>query len=172
MFKPKVWALRAPKGVLQVGVGEMLASNQAAAVLTTYSLGSCVAVVAYDPASKVGGMLHAMLPDSGLNLTRAAERPHMFVDTGIPLLFRAVYELGGLRSRLIVKLVGGAEMLNDSRAFNIGVKNVEAAREVLQRNRLHIHASDTGGYDIRTLRLDLGSGELSVEVIGKGVRNL
>ena len=32
--------------------------------ITTLGLGSCVGIVLYDPAKKVSGMAHVMLPDS------------------------------------------------------------------------------------------------------------
>ena len=32
--------------------------------ITTLGLGSCVGVVIYDPAKKISGMVHVMLPDS------------------------------------------------------------------------------------------------------------
>ena len=50
-----------------VGVSDMKVSNDANASLITYSLGSCIGVVIYDPAVKVGGLLHFMLPDSNLD---------------------------------------------------------------------------------------------------------
>src|SRR5450755_3621735 len=104
---PSRWVVPASKINLIVGVADMLASNDAQAHLVTYSLGSCVGVVIYDSAIKVGGLLHAMLPDSNINSDRALDRPFMFVDTGLPALFHAVYALGGLKHRLTVKLIGG-----------------------------------------------------------------
>ena len=45
-----------------VGVGDLAVSNNPSAVLTTYSLGSCIGVTIYDPVTRAGGLLHAMLP--------------------------------------------------------------------------------------------------------------
>ncbi|MEI2724736.1 MAG: chemotaxis protein CheD [Verrucomicrobiota bacterium] len=161
------WVVPAPRKNLIVGVGDMLASNDVQANLVTYSLGSCVGVAIYDPVMKVGGLLHAMLPDSTINAERAATRPYMFVDTGLPALFHAVYTLGALKPRLTVRLAGGAEFLDGKKIFNIGGRNVTATLDLLMRNNVKLGASETGGHESRTLRLDLATGQLSVDMPGK-----
>lgn len=168
----KNWTIAPPKINLTVGIGEMLASNQKNATLTTFSLGSCVGVVVYDPVVKAGGILHAMLPDSNMNPEKAVLRPHMFVDTGLPSLFHAVYGLGGVKSRLVVKLAGGARVVSGESFFRIGDRNVRATIDMLERNQVSLSAQDTGGEDVRTLRLDLASGHLTLEVAGKASRLL
>lgn len=164
---PPCWVIAAPKQNMIVGVGDMLASNNVQANLVTYSLGSCVGVVIYDPVAKVGGLLHAMLPDSTINAERAATRPYMFVDTGLPALFHAVYALGGLKPRLIIKLAGGAEFLDEKKLFNIGQRNVETVLAMLTRNGVQLRAQETGGHESRTVRLDLATGKLTLDMPGK-----
>ena len=164
---PGRWAVPAPRRQLIVGMGDMLTSDNTAANLVTYSLGSCVGVAIYDPVAKVGGLLHAMLPDSTINLERAAARPFMFVDTGLPALFHAVYALGGLKQRLVIKLVGGAEFLDEKKIFRIGHRNVETTLAMLERNGVRLTARETGGRESRTVLLDLGSGKLTLDLPGK-----
>lgn len=77
-----------------VGISDFKASPNSSDVLITYALGSCIAVVVYDPHARVGGMLHFMLPNASLDAVKARENPCMFADTGIPLLFKACYQLG------------------------------------------------------------------------------
>jgi len=161
------WVVPAPKKSFIVGVGDMLTSNDPQASLVTHSLGSCVGVVIYDPAVKVGGMLHAMLPDSTINAERASARPHMFVDTGLPAMFHAVYALGAIKSRLAVRLIGGAEFLDDKKIFNIGKRNVEAVLTMLARNGVKLAASETGGHESRTVRLDLTTGAVRIDSPGR-----
>ncbi len=161
------WVVAAPKKGLVVGVGDMLASNDANAGLVTHSLGSCVGVTVYDPVAKCGGLLHAMLPDSSLNPARAKERPFMFVDTGLPALFHAVYAVCGLKARLVVKLTGGAQFLDEKKIFNIGERNVEMVLSLLARNGVRLSANVTGGHESRTLRLDLASGHVRLDVPGR-----
>ena len=79
---------------LIVGVSDMKVSNDREAILITYSLGSCIGVAIYDSVARVGGLLHYMLPESGLDQEKARKNPYMFADTGIPALFKAAYKLG------------------------------------------------------------------------------
>ena len=44
-----------------VGVGDMKVSSDPGDTIVTFALGSCLGVTIYDPVTRVGGMLHAML---------------------------------------------------------------------------------------------------------------
>ena len=166
------WVIDPPKKSLIVGMGGMLVSNDTSAQIVTYSLGSCVGVAIYDPVAKVGGMLHAMLPDSNMNAERAASRPSMFVDSGLPAMFHEVYALGGLKHRMVVKVAGGAEFLDKNKFFNIGRRNIEALMTMLARNGVKLEASATGGHDCRTMRLDLATGAVTLDIPGNKPMNL
>jgi len=144
----------------------MVASNDAGAEIVTYSLGSCLGVTIYDPVKKIGGLLHLMLPDSKIDSLKAASAPFMFVDTGLPRLFHAAYNLGADRDRLCVKVAGGAQLLDEQGIFNIGGRNIHALTELIARNGLALHARDVGGMTSRTLRLDLANGNVTVKCPG------
>jgi chemotaxis protein CheD len=160
------WVLSQSKKSLVVRVADMVASNDSGAELVTYSLGSCLGVTVYDPVRKAGGLLHLMLPNSAINPRRAETEPYMFVDTGVPRLFKTVYALGGERSRVIVKVAGGAEFLDPNRTFNIGERNYGQLRALLERNGYSIQAEDVGGTWSRTMRLDLSSGRVTISSPG------
>jgi chemotaxis protein CheD len=160
------WVIPPPKKTLVVGVADMLASNDAGADLVTYSLGSCLGVAIYDPVRKVGGLLHVMLPESKIDPQKATIEPCMFVDTGLPRLFHAVYGLGGDRSRLKIKIAGGAQFLDDKRFFNIGERNYDAATAVLARNGFTMDARAVGGSSSRTMRLNIATGEVKIQSPG------
>src|SRR5450756_2144113 len=87
------WVIPPPRKTLVVGVADMAVSNDASAEIVTYSLGSCLGITIYDPLKKIGGLLHLMLPASNIDHAKAAEMPYMFVDTGVPRLFHAAYNL-------------------------------------------------------------------------------
>jgi chemotaxis protein CheD len=91
----------------------------------------------------------------------------MFVDTGLPGMFHAVYALGGIKGRLVVKLAGGAEFLDEKQIFRIGQRNVEATLQMLERNGVRVGARETGGRESRTVRLDLSNGNLTLDLPGK-----
>jgi chemotaxis protein CheD len=166
------WVIPAPKKNLVVGVADMIVSNDAGAELVTYSLGSCLGVTVYDPLKQVGGLLHLMLPESRIAPEKAGTAPFMFVDTGVPLLFKTFYNLGGDRSRAIIRVAGGAQFLDDQRTFNIGERNIRAFEEIIARNGLVIHTRELGGFNSRTLRFDLATGKVTIHSPGCPVRQL
>jgi|SRR5581483_7773225 len=167
MPPPTQWVIPPPRKALVVGVADLVASNDPTAELVTYSLGSCLGVTLYDPVRKIGGLLHLMLPDSRIDPVKAANIPGMFLDTGVPRLFNAVYSLGAERSRIILKVAGGSQLMDAQRTFNIGERNFLALDNLLARNGHRIAARDIGGFSSRTLRFDLSSGDVSIHSPGK-----
>ena len=160
-------------GVIYVGVGEIKASKSPGDIIKTMALGSCVAVIVLDPKNRAIGMLHAALPDSSINRRRATEKPGMFMDSGIPVLLRAMQELGfDDSSRLIIKLVGGASIMDPNQTFNIGKRNVLAARRVLWSLKLGPLAEDVGDSFSRTVTADVDTGRTTISSPGKGEWNL
>ena len=127
-----------------VGISDLKVSNVGLDCLVTYALGSCIAVAVYDPLAKVGGLLHYMLPDSTLDQQKANEHPGMFADTGIPLLFKSCYKLGAEKKRMVIKVAGGARIMDDIDYFRIGQKNLTALRQIFWKNNVLIDAEDTG----------------------------
>lgn len=149
-----------------VGIADCKVSRDTADQLVTYALGSCIAVVLYDPASKVGGMLHYMLPESGLDKKKAGETPYMFADTGVPLLFQRVYGLGGNKKNLIVRIAGGAQVMDSGGVFNIGKRNHLAVKKLLWKEGVLIHAENVGGMVSRTVRMDVENGRMTIREPG------
>ena len=141
-------------------------------VLITHALGSCIGVAVYDPMVKVGGLLHFMLPDSSLNSKKAKEKPAMFADTGIPLLFKSCYKLGAEKKRIIVKIAGGARILDDANYFRIGQKNITALRKMFWRNNILIDGEDTGKNYNRTVEAHISTGRIIVKSSGKFLKEL
>lgn len=164
---PNRWVVPPPRKTLVVGVADMIASNDVTAMIVTHSLGSCIAAVVYDPACHAGGLLHLMLPDSGIDSARADQSPFMFADSGLPRLFHSVYGLGGIKNRLVVKLAGGAQFLDEKKIWNIGERNLAAVEAMLAKNNVSVAARDVGGRAVRTVRLDLANGRLTVQTVGR-----
>jgi len=151
---------------LVVGISDLKVSSNPADSMITYALGSCIAVAVYDPAAKVGGLLHYMLPDSTLDAARAKDTPAMFADTGIPLLFKSCYKMGADKKRMVVKVAGGASILDESNFFRIGQKNIMAMRKLFWSNNVLIDAEDTGKNVNRTVRLDMSTGKVTIKRAG------
>lgn len=160
---PRAPIANPPLKQLIVGVADMKVSDDPGAEIVTYSLGSCLGVAIYDPLKKVGGILHLMLPDSAINVSRASKQPDMFVDTGVPRLFHAAYALGAEKRRLVVKVAGGAQFLDDQRIFNIGQRNIEALQKILSANGVNVAAHDVAGIASRTVRMELATGRVTIQ---------
>lgn len=147
---------------ISVDIAEMQLFKSSSDSLVANSLGSCIVVAIWDPQAGVGGMLHYMLPESALAPERAKTAPLMFCDTGVPLLFKRAYELGAQKKLLVVKVVGGAHMIDDSGAYNIGKRNYLTLRKLFWKNNIAIAAEDVGGNVTRTAQLDLATGLVTV----------
>lgn len=158
--------------LLAVGVGDCKVSNTAESVLATYALGSCIAVAIHDPVACVGGLLHFMLPESSLNPEKASQSPFLFADTGIPALFHAAYKLGAEKRRLVVRVAGGAQVMDASGVFNIGKRNQVALRKILWRAGVMIHGEETGGTESRTVRLEISTGRFWIRGPGMVEREM
>jgi chemotaxis protein CheD len=157
--------------LIVLGISELLVSGNADDVLITYSLGSCIGVTCYDPGLKIGGMIHYMLPLSKISPDKAAARPAMFADTGIPLLLKKLYALGVSRDRMIVKVAGGSHLMDRNKIFNIGERNYLILKKLLWKNNIPIKGRDIGGNRSRTLRLEIKTGLTTVKS-AQGVREL
>lgn len=158
--------------MIKVGMGD-LKVGKAPGQIITLGLGSCVGITMYDKISKVGGMLHAMLPNSARVLNNSNKAK--FVDTGIVELLTALEREGASLNRLEVKLVGGATMFTNiadtaSEVLQIGDNNVKASKEWLAKFGLRIIAEETGANFGRTIVLDLESGKVRITAVGQEER--
>ena len=79
---------------IMIPIGGLDVSNVTEETIRTLALGSCIAVIIYDPLKKVAGMIHFALPDSKANPDKAEVMPGYFADTGIPLLLEKMVKLG------------------------------------------------------------------------------
>ncbi|MEI6669810.1 MAG: chemotaxis protein CheD [Acidobacteriota bacterium] len=150
----------APAKRIVIGIGEHAVSADSGSVLVTHALGSCVAVCVYDQVAKVGGLLHFLLPDSRINPARAQQQPSTFADLGIPQLFQDLYKIGAVKSRCVVKLVGGADVssLQKAGTLDIGRRNQVAAKNILWKNGVLIKAERLGGSEPRNVALNVLDG--------------
>jgi len=155
-----------------VGVSDMKVSGDPEETLVTYSLGSCIGVAVYDHEARVAGLLHYMLPSSTLDKDKAAKNPFMFADTGIPNLFKSAYALGAQKQRMIVSVVGGAQVLDQKGFFNIGKRNHMALRKIFFKNNVIIRTEEVGGNVNRTIRIDVNSGDIYLKTSGKGEKRI
>ena len=146
----------------------MAVSSDACAVLSTYSLGSCIGVVAYDGAAMSGGILHVMLPDSSIAPERAAKQPSMFADTGIALFLRALGGLGAERERTRLFVAGGASVLAGHDPYKIGERNTRAVLALLGERGYEVGRTVVGGAVNRALHLEMSTGLVTLTTPTEG----
>lgn len=154
-----------------VGIGEIEAVASAEAVIKTYALGSCVAVMICSRKHEWGGMIHVALPDSAVNSEKAARSPGHFADTGLPMLLSKIQSVSGVipnRANCQVKLAGGANVSDPNNTFNIGKRNLLAIKKILWKYGLGAIAEDTGGDISRTVSLNVGNGVVTLSSPKKG----
>lgn len=158
-----------------VTIGEMLVSSNPSDVMVAYGLGSCVAVCLYDPVTRVGGMIHSLLPHSPNGSSSHDGPPAKFVNRGVPALLGALKEMGALRSRLVAHLCGGAQVLaapSRNSVLNVGDRNIAAAEQQLADLGIRIRAQATGGSTGRTVRFYLEDGRVTVRSLGQSEQTL
>lgn len=150
---------------LTVGIADMKLL-QGEGTLITYALGSCIGLCFHDPKLRLGALLHIMLP---LNMEAGRTHPMKYADTGIKETLKQMEAKGASRSRMTVKIAGGAKMFEVSGAGlgNIGQRNIESVHTILKRENIHLVAENVGGTVARTLLFDVGSGQGCIRSYGQ-----
>jgi len=140
--------------------GQMCCCEKPSRVETV--LGSCVAVIMWNPQLQVGCICHAVLPWS----ERQKTDPLKYVDSSIHSMLRALEKHASPRCDIQVKLFGGASMrqLAPGRT-SVGRQNIDAALAVLREEGLTPRSSDIGGTEGRKLRFYSATGEVFVKRI-------
>jgi chemotaxis protein CheD len=132
-------------------------------------IGSCVGVALHDPARRVAGLAHVMLP--------AAQGrdgpPGKYADTAVADLLRLLDGLGGAKPNgLVARIAGGAKMFSFASGVPIGEQNVLAIERILGAVGIPIVGRDVGGGHGRRMSLDVASGVVTIEVIGSGATTI
>ncbi|MFO7930378.1 MAG: chemotaxis protein CheD [Thermodesulfobacteriota bacterium] len=156
-------------GLVVVDIADMRISDNPNDTLVTYSLGSCIGVAIYDPALRIGGMIHCMLPLSKVDREKAKNRPYMFVDTGMQQMLTYLYEAGMRKARAVVNVAGGSQVLDSQGVFKIGERNFTVLRKILWKNGLLMHVQEVGGNRSRTIGLEMATGRFSIKSGGETV---
>lgn len=135
--------------------------------LITYALGSCIGICFYDPAIRLGGLLHIMLPSA-----EGAPAGNLFkyADTGIAETLRKLQAFGGVKSRMTAKIAGGAKMFEvpDSVGLGmIGARNRDAVKAILLSCGIRLLGEDTGSNYARTMSMDVSTGKVKVKAYGR-----
>lgn len=160
--------------VVTLGIGDYGVVNKPGDIIKTHALGSCVAIVLLDPATRSIGMVHVALPESKVHPSRAEKLPGYFADTAIPALLAKMREMGAAANlkKVVVKLTGGANVMDKNNTFNIGKRNVLAIKKALWQQRMGAVAEDVGGTISRTVTINVDDGKVLVTSPGREPTNI
>lgn len=170
-----------------VGIGELAVSGRADAIIKTYGLGSCVALILHDADKGAGGMAHIALPDSAnasictakrlscpIDHNRTNNGVHKgehsgiysahYADMAVPALLRRLFTLRGTMSPkgLTARLAGGANVLPSAGRHAIGKRNANALLDLLYDAGIPVTGTELGGNCSRSVFYHVGSGTVTI----------
>ena len=158
-------------GIINVGIADLNIARSPD-VLATYALGSCVGICLYDDRIKLAGLAHIMLPWSSESST-PGDNMWRYADTGITELISRMCRNGSSKNKLTAKIAGGAQMFQArSSVFNIGERNVEAVKKVLQTYGIPIIAEETGKNFGRTVFFYSETGLMEIRASAKPTKTV
>ncbi|KQL54611.1 chemotaxis protein CheD [Heyndrickxia shackletonii] len=158
--------------VVKVGIADMNIVHSPNTIRTT-GLGSCVGVIIYDPFLAIAGLVHVMLPDSGIAKAQKEINKAKFADTAIKELTERLIKNGCKKLHLKAKIAGGAEMFSFSSSndfMKIGPRNVEAVKNALKSEGIELLSEETGGNSGRTIEFDPNTFLLQIKSVNQGIR--
>ena len=116
----------------------------------TTLLGSCVAVMLYDDATRLKGMNHFLLPSSC-----ASGVSCRFGLYAMEAMLNEMYKLGCRKENITAKIAGGANILHEL-SDSIGERNVQFARNFCRSEGIKVVAENVLGTNGRVVMLDNG----------------
>lgn len=139
--------------------------------LVAIALGSCVAIVLYDPKVKIAGLAHVALPGELFHTQKSnskrLDKPGRYADTAIPECIRIMKKMGANVNHLKAKITGGSRMFGTKgllgAGLNIGDRNVVASRENLKLNNIILRSEEVGGTNSRTVIFDIETSRLTIK---------
>ena len=156
---------------IKVGIGDMKFTRGGGTIIT-YALGSCIGITFYDPAIKLGGLLHIMLPNRS---DPNDPKIYKYADSGIREMVRKLSAFGMVKSRTVVKIAGGAKMFDikgNTDFGDIGQRNAAMVKKILMEERMRITSEDTGGAYARTMLLNVDNGDVVIRTVGRPEKHL
>lgn len=145
-------------GTTYIAQGEDAVADSETMIISTI-LGSCVSVCLWDPAARVGGMNHLLLPE----LKEAGNPMNTTGAVAMERLINRMVRLGAERTLLRAKLFGGSSML--SGMTDIGERNIAFARRYLSVEGIPCDAESVGGDRARRIRFWPASGAVRQKLV-------
>lgn len=155
-----------------IDAGSMQVVLEGEGVFEAGPLGAGIALSLHDPVARVSGMLYFLLPrrnpaPGGTQRETSLDRSLAYAMDAIPEFLRRAFELGATREGSVLCAAGGARMIGDNGAFQIGRRNRAMLRRLLLRAGIRIAAEEVGRTRARTLLLSVATGTARVLFAGE-----
>lgn len=121
-------------------------------------VGVGVGILMYNQPKKIGVGIHTLAPQSD---TSSPPNPAKFADTAIPHAIELLKKEGA-EPPFIVAIAGGATMAGVPLENSVGMKLAAATKAALTKARINIKTDRTGGSDIRSMLLNIDTGEIKI----------
>lgn len=128
-------------------------------------LGSCVSACVRDPAMRIGGMNHFMLPTgehTGKLMDRNSDATR-YGNFAMEKLINDILKNGGRRENLEIKVFGGGKVIEHMTESDVGGRNIRFVREFLATEGFKISAEDLGDIYPRKVIYNPMSGKVQVK---------
>src|SRR5574344_743660 len=111
-------------------------------------LGSCVALMFYDRKKKIKAMNHFLLTEKNDN-----SNDMKYGLYSVEAMLNEMYKIGCLKSDIVAKISGGADIMNLNLKNSIGSRNVEFAKEFCHKEGFRIISEHVRGEHGRLILL-------------------
>ena len=129
----------------------------------TTVLGSCVSTCLWDPAERIGGMNHFMLPGDTASPDSPWAASARFGVYAMEVLINDMIRMGADRRRLVGKVFGGAQLLAGFDRLDVGAKNSAFVLEFLRTEGIRVLAQDLLDVCPRKVHFFVDSGKVQVK---------
>ncbi len=126
-------------------------------------LGTCLGVALYDKETKIGGMIHILLPEPPA--VAIPEFPEKYASTGVPMLISEIIKLGAKPENLRATIAGGALVGPVSQQdinLDIGGRSTDFVVSFFETIGIKVIKSETGGFFTCTLELNMATGQTKI----------
>lgn len=136
--------------------GDVVLSDHYHVLRTT--LGSCVSIILWHPARKIGVMSHFMLPAASDD--DQEQRDGRYGDAAMDMMLEKLASVKVKPSECQAKILGGGRMFSGKGTFSIGTKNGKVARQLVLSHGIPIVATALFGDGHRKVVFDVQSGSV------------
>ncbi len=140
-------------------------------------LGSCVSIILWSPSRKIGGMCHYLLPlrTQGSSLNGLDGK---YAEEAFQMFLQSLKQNRAEPSEFQAKIFGGSDMFskeesiladvnNAGNSRQVGLRNIQFAKQILSEHRIPIVSENTGGSTHRRVFFTVWDGEVYLETNNK-----